>query len=192
VLPVGPATPRGVHPAGIGTAYALPMTRITIIAAVGRNGVIGRDGRMPWHLPEDFAHFKAATLGHALVMGRRTFESIGRALPGRRTIVITRDPGWHHSDVEVAHSFEEALSLAGVADEVFVAGGAEVYAAPSRSGCCSPRWTPSPRATSTSRRSTAASGGRPRGTRVTVSTSSRTSAADRAVVGGVRDSGRHG
>jgi dihydrofolate reductase len=105
------------------------MTRITIIAAVGRNGVIGRDGRMPWHLPDDFAHFKAATLGHALVMGRRTFESIGRALPGRRTIVITRDPGWHHSDVEVAHSFEEALSLAGVADEVFVAGGSEVYAA---------------------------------------------------------------
>ncbi|HET9022425.1 MAG TPA: dihydrofolate reductase [Ornithinibacter sp.] len=104
------------------------MTRISLIAAVARNGVIGRDGRVPWHLPDELEHFKATTMGHPLVMGRRTFESIGRTLPGRRTIVVTRDPRWHHPGVESAHSFAEALSLAGPADEVFVAGGAEVYA----------------------------------------------------------------
>lgn len=104
------------------------MTRISLIAAIARNGVIGKDGRVPWHLPEELEHFKATTMGHPLVMGRRTFESIGRTLPGRRTIVVTRDPAWHHPGVESAHSFAEALSLAGPADEVFVAGGAEVYA----------------------------------------------------------------
>jgi dihydrofolate reductase len=104
------------------------MTRISLIAAVARNGVIGKDGRVPWHLPDELEHFKATTMGHPLVMGRRTFESIGRTLPGRRTIVVTRDPRWHHPGVESAHSFAEALSLAGPADEVFVAGGAEVYA----------------------------------------------------------------
>ncbi|GAA4404023.1 dihydrofolate reductase [Fodinibacter luteus] len=104
------------------------MTRITIIAAVARNGVIGLDGTMPWHLPDELAHFKATTIGHPLVMGRATFESIGRVLPGRRTIVVTRDPAWHHPGVETAHSFSEALALAGPADEVFVAGGAQVYA----------------------------------------------------------------
>jgi dihydrofolate reductase len=104
------------------------LTRITLIAAVARNGVIGKDGGLPWHLPDELAHFKATTMGHPLVMGRRTFESIGRVLPGRRTIVVTRDPAWHHAGVEAAHSFAEALALAGPADEVFVAGGAEVYA----------------------------------------------------------------
>ena len=104
------------------------MTRITLIAAVARNGVIGVAGGMPWHLPEELAHFKATTMGHALVMGRTTFESIGRALPGRRTIVVTRNPSWQHPGVEVAHSFADAVSLAGPADEVFVAGGAQVYA----------------------------------------------------------------
>lgn len=103
------------------------MTRVTLIAAVGSNRVIGVDGHMPWHLPEDLRHFKATTMGHPLVMGRKTFEVIGRALPGRRTIVITRQPDWRHSDVEVAHSFVDALSLAGPADEVFVAGGGEIY-----------------------------------------------------------------
>jgi dihydrofolate reductase len=104
------------------------MTRISLIAAVAHNGVIGKDGDLPWHLPEELAHFKATTLGHPLVMGRRTFESIGRALPGRRTIVVTRDPQWQHPGVETAHSFAEAVSLAGPADEVFVAGGAQIYA----------------------------------------------------------------
>lgn len=104
------------------------MTRITLIAAVARNGVIGLDGGMPWHLPGELSHFRATTMGHPLVMGRRTFESIGRPLPGRRTIVLTRDAAWQHPDVETAHSFAEAVSLAGPADEVFVAGGAQVYA----------------------------------------------------------------
>jgi len=104
------------------------MTRITLLAAVGRNRVIGRDGDMPWHLPEDLKHFKHTTMGHPLVMGRKTFESIGRVLPGRRTIVITRQPHWTHAGVEAAHSLPEALSLAGPGDEVFVVGGGEVYA----------------------------------------------------------------
>ena len=75
------------------------MTRITLIAAVARNGVIGFAGGMPWHLPDELAHFKATTMGHALIMGRTTFESIGRALPGRRTLVVTRNPAWHHTGV---------------------------------------------------------------------------------------------
>ncbi len=104
------------------------MTRISLIAAVARNGVIGRAGGMPWHLPDELRHFKATTMGHTLVMGRRTFDGVGHPLPGRRTIVLTRDPDWHKAGVEVAHTFAEALSLAGPSDEVFVAGGAQVYA----------------------------------------------------------------
>ena len=104
------------------------MTQVTLIAAVARNGVIGNGPDIPWHLPEDFAFFKRTTMGHVLVMGRLTFESIGRALPGRRTIVVTRNRYWQHADVEVAHSFAEALALAGPADEVFVCGGGEIYA----------------------------------------------------------------
>lgn len=104
------------------------MTRISLIAAVGRNLVIGSAGELPWHLPEDLKHFKATTLGHPMVMGRKTFDSIGRVLPGRRTIVVTRNLQWSHAGVEVAHSFAEALALAGPADEVFVVGGGQVYA----------------------------------------------------------------
>jgi dihydrofolate reductase len=99
---------------------------ITVLAAVGANLVIGHDGKMPWHLPEDLAHFKATTMGHTLVMGRKTYDAIGRPLPGRRTIVLTRQPGWHAPSVEVSHSLAEALALAGPT-EVFVIGGGEVY-----------------------------------------------------------------
>jgi dihydrofolate reductase len=99
---------------------------ITLLAAVGANLVIGRDGSMPWHLPQDLAHFKATTMGHTLVMGRKTYEAIGRALPGRRTVVITSQKGWHAASVEVAHSMAEALALAGPT-EVFVVGGGQVY-----------------------------------------------------------------
>ena len=102
--------------------------RVTLIAAVARNGVIGAGPDIPWHLPEDFAFFKRTTMGHPMVMGRLTFEAIGRVLPGRRTIVVTRDPGWTHPGVEVAHSLEAALALAGATDEVFVCGGGQVYA----------------------------------------------------------------
>jgi len=100
---------------------------VTLIAAVARNGVIGADGGIPWHLPEDFAHFKATTLGHTLVMGRATYDSIGRPLPGRTTIVLTRDPGWRADGVLTATSLDEALAMA--EGDVFVAGGAAVYEA---------------------------------------------------------------
>ncbi|HKO54683.1 MAG TPA: dihydrofolate reductase [Thermoanaerobaculia bacterium] len=101
--------------------------RISIIAALAANGVIGRGNRLPWRLSADLKRFKALTMGHHLVMGRKTFASIGRPLPGRTTIVITRDEGFRADGVEVAHSLEEALALAGNDDEVFIAGGAEVY-----------------------------------------------------------------
>jgi dihydrofolate reductase len=101
--------------------------RISIIAALAANGVIGRDNRLPWHLSADLKRFKALTMGHHLVMGRKTFASIGRPLPGRTTIVITRDDGFRAEGVEVAHSLEEALQKAQGDEEVFIAGGAEVY-----------------------------------------------------------------
>ena len=104
------------------------MTRLTLVAAVAANGVIGHRGGIPWKLPGEQAHFKALTIGHTLLMGRATFESIGRVLPGRRTLVITRDRTWAHANVEVGHSFEEALTLAGPGDEIFVVGGAQIYA----------------------------------------------------------------
>lgn len=100
---------------------------LTLIAAVGRNGVIGDGAGMPWHLPDDLAFFKRTTMGGVLVMGRGTWDSIGRALPGRRTIVVTRDRGWSAPGAEVAHSLPEALDIAGDT-EVFVAGGGQVYA----------------------------------------------------------------
>ncbi len=107
--------------------------RVVLVAAVADNDVIGVDGDIPWRIPEDFAHFKATTIGHTLVMGRATYDSIGRPLPGRTTIVITRDPSWtageHADQVLVAHSFEEALSQAAeLPGDVMVVGGAQIYA----------------------------------------------------------------
>jgi len=100
------------------------------VVAIGRNGVIGRDGGLPWPPTGDLRHFKALTMGHPLVMGRRTYESIGRPLPGRTTLVVTRDPGWAADGVVVHHSVDDALAAAGALDEtVFVVGGASVYAA---------------------------------------------------------------
>ncbi len=112
----------------------VPNPHLTLIAAYARNRVIGDGPDIPWRSREDFAHFKATTLGHTLVMGRVTHESIGRPLPGRRTIVLTRDRGWSAEGVEVVHSLDEALALARTRSargdaEVFVAGGAQVYAA---------------------------------------------------------------
>jgi dihydrofolate reductase len=112
------------------------MSRVTLVAAVADNGVIGAAsesnpaGDIPWRIPEDFAHFKALTLGHVLVMGRSTYESIGRPLPGRTTVVLTRDPDWSAEGVLVADSLDRALARAAEIDEeIFVAGGAQVYAA---------------------------------------------------------------
>jgi len=103
--------------------------RLTLVAAVADNGVIGHEGAIPWRIPADFAHFKALTLGHVLVMGRATYDSIGRPLPGRTTIVLTRDQAWRAEGVLAARSLDEALDLAaGLTDEVFVVGGAGVYA----------------------------------------------------------------
>jgi len=103
--------------------------RIVLVAAVADNGVIGVDGDIPWHHPEDFAHFKAETLGHTLVMGRATYDSIGRPLPGRTTVVVTRDLAWRADGVLVAHSFDGALALAAdLPGDVMVAGGAQIYA----------------------------------------------------------------
>lgn len=103
--------------------------RITLIAAVGPGRVIGDGQRMPWHLPEELQYFKRTTMGHPLVMGRRTFESTG-ALPGRRSIVITRQPDWSDPRVEAVSSLDAAIALAAEGeggDEVFVIGGGEIY-----------------------------------------------------------------
>ncbi|RJS47520.1 dihydrofolate reductase [Nocardioides cavernaquae] len=103
---------------------------VTSVAAVAENGVIGGDADMLWHIPEDFAHFKATTIGHTLIMGRTTHEGIGRPLPGRTTIVLTRDTEWSDEGVLVAHSIEEALGLADtLTGEVMIGGGAAVYEA---------------------------------------------------------------
>ncbi|MGZ4455916.1 MAG: dihydrofolate reductase [Nocardioides sp.] len=108
------------------------MTRpqqVVLVAAVADNGVIGADGDIPWRIPEDFAHFKRTTLGHTLVMGRATYDSIGRPLPGRTTVVLTRSPTWSAEGVLVAHDLDEALALAAdLPGDVMVAGGAHVYA----------------------------------------------------------------
>jgi dihydrofolate reductase len=97
---------------------------IILIAAVGRNGVIGRDNDLPWRIREDLQHFKQLTLGHTLVMGRKTYDSIGRPLPGRRTVVVTRQPDWSADGVEVVHTVEDALKYDGT---LYVAGGGELY-----------------------------------------------------------------
>ena len=99
---------------------------ITLVLARAENGVIGRDGGLPWHLPADLRRFKALTLGKPMIMGRRTFESFPAPLPGRRHIVLTRDRAWSADGAEVAHTVDAALALAG--DAVSVIGGAEVFA----------------------------------------------------------------
>lgn len=103
---------------------------IVIVAAVASNSVIGRDGGIPWHIPEDFQHFKRATLHHTLLMGRTTFESIGRPLPGRETIVLTRNRAWTHPGVQVAHDLQDAIDLAeDMPGDLMVVGGSHIYAA---------------------------------------------------------------
>lgn len=101
--------------------------RISLIAAVARNGVIGRDGALPWHIPDDLRRFKALTMGHAMIMGRRTFESIGRLLPGRRTVVVSRRPGYGIPGARVAASLEDALAITADETEVFIVGGGAIY-----------------------------------------------------------------
>ena len=107
---------------------ALKRARISVIAALAKNRVIGIENRLPWRLPEDLAHFKALTLGHPILMGRKTFESLGRPLPGRTNIVITRNANYNPDGCLVADSIPSALALCADADEVFFIGGAELYA----------------------------------------------------------------
>ncbi len=102
---------------------------LTLVVAMGSNRVIGAGGTLPWHLPEDLAHFKRVTLGHPMIMGRTTYDSIGRPLPGRTTIVVTRQRDWSADGVEVAHSLDEAIARAAELDDAaFLVGGAQVYA----------------------------------------------------------------
>lgn len=100
---------------------------LTIVVAMDARRGIGIDNKLPWHLPEDLAHFKRVTLGHPIVMGRKTFDSIGRPLPGRRNIVVTRNADWRHEGVEVAHSLQDAVALAG-GESASIIGGAQIFA----------------------------------------------------------------
>ncbi len=102
---------------------------LTAIVAMTQERVIGRAGTLPWHLPEDLAFFKRTTTGHPIVMGRKTYESIGRPLPKRRNIVLTRDHDWSAAEVEVIHRPEELGSMPELEGEVFIIGGAEIYVA---------------------------------------------------------------
>jgi dihydrofolate reductase len=100
---------------------------VSLVVAASKNNVIGRDGELPWHLPEDLRHFKRITTGKPVIMGRKTFESIGRPLPDRHNIVMTRDPDYAAEGCDVVDSVAEALDVAGDADEVMVIGGGQVY-----------------------------------------------------------------
>lgn len=100
---------------------------ITLIAAMAENRVIGRNGQIPWHIPEDLRRFREVTMGHPLIVGRRTFESIGGILPGRTMIVLTRQVHFRPAECLVARDLDEAIALAGDADEIFIAGGGTIY-----------------------------------------------------------------
>ena len=106
---------------------AMERPPITLVVARAQNGIIGRDGKLPWHLPADLKRFKALTMGSAMVMGRKTFDSLPGLLPGRRHIVLTRDRNWFRVGAERAASMEEAIALAGH-DPISVIGGADIFA----------------------------------------------------------------
>jgi dihydrofolate reductase len=103
------------------------MNRLNIIVAMARNGVIGIDNKMPWHIPGELKYFKNLTMGHHIIMGRKTYDSIGRPLPGRTTIIVTHDPEYVQDGCLVAHSMEEAVDLAVRDDQVFFVGGSSLY-----------------------------------------------------------------
>ncbi len=109
-----------------GADRRLMQKRLTLIAAMGKNHAIGLDGAMPWHLPAELQHFKQATMGKAILMGRKTWQSIGRPLPGRHNIVISRNPAFSASGASVAASLEQAIEIA-EADEIMVIGGGQLY-----------------------------------------------------------------
>lgn len=100
---------------------------LTLIAAMGKNRAIGLDGRMPWHLPAELQHFKKATMGKAIVMGRKTWQAIGRPLPGRQNIVVSRNPDFHAEGIDLATSLADAIAMS-QSDEVMIVGGGQLYA----------------------------------------------------------------
>ncbi|HXE97604.1 MAG TPA: dihydrofolate reductase [Dongiaceae bacterium] len=104
------------------------MSRIAIIAAMARNRTIGVNNSLPWRCPEDLKHFKSLTMGHHIIMGRRTFDSIGAPLPGRTTVVVSRDRDLNIDGCLVAHSLPEALAACGGDSVIFIAGGADIFA----------------------------------------------------------------
>jgi dihydrofolate reductase len=104
-----------------------PYPLVTMIVAMAQNGVIGRDNTLPWRLPEDLRRFKAITMGKSILMGRKTFESIGKPLPGRLNFVLTRNRNWHAEGVVVVGSVDEALQKVRESDELIAIGGAEIY-----------------------------------------------------------------
>jgi dihydrofolate reductase len=99
----------------------------SLIAAIAQNNIIGKDNKLVWHMPADMRFFKNTTMGHTLIMGRKTFESFGKPLPGRKSIVITRQKNWQYEGVVVVHSLEDAIKFAPADEEVFIIGGAEIY-----------------------------------------------------------------
>ncbi|PPD48966.1 MAG: diacylglycerol kinase [Methylotenera sp.] len=105
------------------------MTQLSIIVAVAHDGVIGVNNTLPWHLPEDLKRFRALTMGHHIIMGRNTYDSLGRLLPGRTTVIVTRNENYKVEGALVAHSLEAAIALCENDEEVFLIGGAELYQA---------------------------------------------------------------
>jgi dihydrofolate reductase len=103
------------------------MPSLSLIAAIAKNNVIGANNALPWHLPEDLKRFRALTTGHHIIMGRKTYESINRLLPGRTTVIVTRDVNYKVPGALIANSLEQAISLCGQDEEVFLIGGAELY-----------------------------------------------------------------
>ncbi|HUX24697.1 MAG TPA: dihydrofolate reductase [Burkholderiales bacterium] len=101
--------------------------RICLVVAMAANRVIGRNNALPWHLPADLKRFKALTMGHPVVMGRKTYESIGKPLPGRRNLVVTRNRAYNAPGCEIAHSLDAAIDACRGAQEIFIIGGAELY-----------------------------------------------------------------
>ena len=102
-------------------------TKITLIVAAAENNAIGKNNKMLWHLPNDFKYFKQNTIGHSIIMGRKTFESIGKPLPERRNIVLTRDMNYRNDEVDVANSVQEVLNYCRDEREIFILGGADIY-----------------------------------------------------------------
>ena len=111
------------------SAVKTSAVKISAVVAMSENRVIGKGGQLPWRLPEDLKRFRILTTGHTVIMGRKTFESIGRPLPNRKNVVISRQPGFHSEGVVVVHSLDEALQSCGQESEVFVIGGGEIYRA---------------------------------------------------------------